>query len=70
MSNALWWYGLIGSVLAENGEDDTAEFAGDSADGGEMVLAPGAEGLVVLREDGVTEGRPGGGQPDGPPEIR
>ena len=34
-----------------------------------MVLAASSEGLVILREDGVTESRPGGGQPDGPPEI-
>ena len=35
-----------------------------------MVLAASAEGLVILREDGVAKGRPGGGQPDGPPEVR
>ena len=61
---------LPGTVLFEDGVDGVAELSGDSADSGEVVLAPGAEGLVILREDGVTKGRPGGGQPDGPPEIR
>lgn len=70
MSNPFRRDGLIGAVLVENGEDDIAELAGDGADGGEMVLAAGAEGLVVLREDGVAKSRPGGGQPDGPPEVR
>ena len=57
------------SFLFEDGVNGVAEFAGDGADGGEMVLAASAEGLVILREDGVAKGRPGGGQPDGPSEI-
>ena len=48
MSNAFWRDSLIGAVLTEDGENDVAELAGDSTDGGEMVFATGAKGLVVL----------------------
>ena len=70
MSNSFWRNSLIGPILADDGKNNVAELSGDSADGGEMVLASGTERLVVLREDRVAKGRPGGGQPDGPPEIR
>lgn len=53
----------------ENGVNGVAELAGDRSDGREMVLAPGTERLVILREDRVAKGRPGGGQPDGPTKI-
>ena len=70
VSNSFWRNSLIGPILADDGKNNVAELSGDSADGGEMVLASGTERLVVLREDRVAKGRPGGGQPDGPPEIR
>ena len=40
--------GLPGTVLFEDGIDGITELAGDGTDGGEVVLAPGAEGLVIL----------------------
>ena len=70
VSNLFWRDGLIGAVLTEDSEYNVAELTGDGADSGEMMLATGPEGLIVLREDRVAKGRPGGSQPDGPPEIR
>jgi hypothetical protein len=58
------------SVFFEDSVDSVAEFSGDGSDSSKMVLPPGSHSLVILREDRVTKSRPGGGQSDGPPEIR
>lgn len=60
---------LIGPVVPEDDENDIAEFSGNGANSGKVVLPTRPQPLVILGEGGVTKGRPGGGQPDGTAEI-
>lgn len=47
---------LIRPVFLEDSEDDVAHLPCNSADGSQVMLSPGFEGLAVLGEYEVTKG--------------